>query len=90
MNDLIIHGGIYIVFSSALSWAYYKMGTLNSRKALFVASASILFGVMIEFAQATFTNYRHFEFADIGANSLGAAIGTLISFLIFRRLVKTA
>ncbi|KAB2813762.1 VanZ family protein [Phaeocystidibacter luteus] len=90
MNDLVIHGGIYVVFSAALSWAYFKMGVLDFRKTLFVLSSSILFGVFIEFAQASLTTYRHFEFADIGANSVGAILGSLVSFLIYRRLVKTA
>lgn len=50
---------------------------------------TLLYGVLMEFGQH-FVPGRDFSFLDILANSAGVAIGSLLSFLLFRMLSKTS
>lgn len=60
--------------------------TLNTNgllsKLLYIAGASIIFGIIIEALQGTLTSYRANDVLDIGANVLGSVIATL--FMAFR------
>lgn len=86
-------------FGFAIIWAlffYIKNGILlpnrhDFRKAIYKAAIfGIAFGILMEFAQLTLTNYRSFEVADAIANSLGVVIASVFmySFANFLSLVK--
>jgi VanZ family protein len=49
----------------------------QARTRLFIAVALALMGVALEIAQG-FTGYRSFEYADMGANATGVALGWLV------------
>lgn len=49
---------------------------------MLVLVLSFLFGVAIEFAQATFTTSRKAEVADVIANLYGALAGICVIFVI--------
>lgn len=86
-DDLIIHGGVYGVYGLLLSWALHKSDTYSFKARVGIWTFATLFGVLVEIAQATLTQYRQFEFLDMLANSTGALLAISIFHLIYKRVV---
>lgn len=74
------HFGAYVVLVFLLLWGFYRIGWHHPLPAILLA---ILFGLTMEVLQLTFFPYRHFEWADMLANILGALTG----YGVFRRLI---
>jgi VanZ family protein len=67
--------GHVLAYATLMFWfaQIYSRG----RTKLFIAVGLALMGVALEIAQE-YTGYRTFDYADIGANTLGVVIGWLI------------
>jgi VanZ family protein len=72
--DKIAHFSFYFVF--VVLW-YKFLSLLQSKyfKNYFVIIIAIVFSILIEIAQKTFTNSRQGDFWDVLANSVGALVG---------------
>lgn len=67
--------------------AYFLVATagfvgVKRRNHLWVAAALLALGAILEFAQAAFTNDRHAEFADYGANLAGVGAGWIVGWTL--------
>lgn len=74
------HFGAYVVFVFLLLWGFYRIGWHHPLPAILLA---ILFGLSMEVLQLTLFPERHFEWADLLANTLGAFAG----YGVFKRLI---
>ena len=83
-SDKTIHGLLYFFFT--LFWYGYFRGNLSeleiSRVLLFVFLVSGLYGVMIELAQAFFTETRQADINDVFANLTGSFIAVSILYIL--------
>jgi VanZ family protein len=75
-GDKVHHFAAYAL--AALWWCAVLQGL---RRCALAVVALVLMGVVIEFLQGA-SGYRHFELADMIANSLGAMTGGLISLTL--------
>jgi VanZ family protein len=74
-KDKMAHFAFYTGF--VIFW--FKANTKNTKNTLkHIVLVGILVGILIEFLQLTCTKTRAFDFFDIIANSLGAAIGYIL------------
>ncbi len=62
----------FIAYASLMAW----FAQLFPHRRVVVAIACVAFGVMIEILQPIVSN-RYFEYGDIAANAMGAALGWL-------------
>lgn len=86
LNDLLIHGSIYVIWVWAAAYGVIKTGNpLSLKLAVLIFSAASAFGLIVEWAQATFTTTRHFEGGDLLANAIGSLIGLALAPLVFRK-----
>lgn len=90
LNDHLIHAGIYVIWvilaiGGAIHWKLSRSGQGILIKAVLWA---FVFGLTVEIAQATLTTTRHFELADLLANTIGAIAGALIFGFASRRMSK--
>ena len=86
--DKVVHFIFYAV-AAVLGARYVRestRGTFALRRTLwFVVFGAIIFGIIIEVLQYTFTVDRHGDLFDAMANSLGAVAGTLAVKSFFSR-----
>jgi VanZ family protein len=78
--DKYVHATFHFGFT--ILWGFYSIETLKEiaiPKIGRVVILSLLYGILIEFLQETFTATRHADLFDVLAN----AIGALIAFLVF-------
>lgn len=89
--DKYVHAAFHFVFS--VLWYKYLRSegrAWGNTGILFrVLALSLLFGVLIEIAQALLTDTRNADIADVGANFTGA-ITALFLLYCYRRLAKRA
>jgi len=88
--DLIVHLGIFIVFSFLLTGALYynkKWDYIRNRIVSIVVIGSLLFSLLTEFGQI-FIPGRFFHILDIIMNFLGSLIGMGVFFLKFKYFSK--
>ncbi|NNK11617.1 MAG: VanZ family protein [Flavobacteriaceae bacterium] len=84
--DKIVHFTFYFI-AAVLGLLFYK--SLNERiisnfkRILIFLAALIVYGIIIEVLQSTFTTYRSGEITDVLANSAGALLGTFLIRAIF-------
>ncbi|MGB5361417.1 MAG: VanZ family protein [Eudoraea sp.] len=84
--DKLVHFFFYFVASilGVLLIRERTKGRLNLfRSIIFAALAVIIYGIVIEVIQNTFTQTRSGEFYDVLANSLGAFFGAGLIFKLF-------
>ncbi|NNF18500.1 MAG: VanZ family protein [Flavobacteriaceae bacterium] len=84
--DKLVHFVFYSVAAIALGFALRERsrGTMSFSKALLVSFLfSLLFGIIIEVLQSTYTTWRSGELADGIANAIGALTGTAFLKLLF-------
>jgi VanZ family protein len=70
--DKVVHFFLYAIYGISI---FYGFNTQNKTIQLVLIFYMILFGVLMEICQETFTEYRTFEWNDIVANSIGAFFG---------------
>ncbi|QBA63309.1 VanZ family protein [Muriicola soli] len=84
--DKIVHFTFYFI-AAVLGIFFYrtlKQRTIaNFKKTLIFLGGLIVYGIIIEVLQSTFTTYRSGEITDVLANSAGALLGTLLMRAIF-------
>lgn len=74
VSDKLVHVAMYFVLMAAAVQLFV------SRQALLaVALALAGFGLLLELAQGALTTSRMFEWADVGANTLGVALGLALA-----------
>lgn len=78
--DKVGHFGVYAVECFLLLLGFYRAGR---RRPLFAILIALLFGLTLEVLQYSFFPYRHFEWDDLLANTLG----TLVGYGVFKRLI---
>ena len=83
-SDKIGHAGAYAI----LTWLIFRGfksangGPAGGNQSLMIFAFSTGYGILMEFVQATFFPYRHFEIDDMIANASGALI---VSWIMFSR-----
>ncbi len=88
-SDKIAHFIAYAGFSLVWSFYFFKAKEYSFLKSVQVSLLwSIFFGVLMEFCQWFFTNYRQFDYYDMLANSFGTLIGLLIFKVFFVLMQK--
>jgi VanZ family protein len=84
--DKIVHFFFYFVaaiLGSLLIRERTKGQLSKSRSAILATLAVIVYGIIIEVLQSTFTQYRSGEIYDVFANSLGAFFGAGLIISLF-------
>lgn len=79
------HGFAYFALVTSFLFAFKKTDSLSNRISRRILIGSGCYGLVLEFAQATFFPARFFEWYDALANVLGALIGFGAFHLIFRK-----
>jgi VanZ family protein len=82
--DKAAHFTFHFIFTWL--WGLYSLQrkqSNNSRSVLVVVGCSLLYGVLIEFLQETFTITRHADIRDVMANFAGALTAYLL-FVFFK------
>lgn len=92
-TDKMLHGFAYFILT--VLWLFYylmkKSGIRDYKWKFFNISALVIvFGMLIEVLQGALTSYRHPDWADILANSIGVLIAFLfcVVFLNFLKRIK--
>ncbi|GGH77545.1 VanZ family protein [Phaeocystidibacter marisrubri] len=86
VSDLFIHACIYVAWTMLACWGYVQVHQRMKQSAyMVILCCALVFGLGVEFAQKYLTDYRHFEWADILANSTGSIVGLGITFILSRR-----
>ncbi|WP_194524752.1 VanZ family protein [Zobellia roscoffensis] len=78
--DKVVHFSFYFgaAFLAVLFIKEITNGTIELRKAVFLAAiGAIIYGIIIEVLQYSFTADRHGDILDALANSVGAIFGSL-------------
>lgn len=87
--DKYIHAAFHFVFS--MLWYMYLRGedrAWGNTGTLFrVLALSLFFGILVEIAQAFFTDTRNADITDVGANFIGA-ITAIFLLYCYRKLTK--
>ena len=60
---------------------YYNIGFLRLKSIIYALVFSVVFGIVIEVLQDTFTDYRALDVYDVVANSLGALLTAVALWL---------
>ncbi|MBL7825229.1 MAG: VanZ family protein [Saprospiraceae bacterium] len=85
--DKVAHAASYFVLAALMLYGYSKMSGrtpgLKGFAVVFALAAG--YGVLMEWVQKTFFPNRFFEFDDMIANSIGAALAVLFWYLRSRR-----
>lgn len=84
--DKVVHFVFYFVGSllGCLALREYSKGNLKIWKSiLMVLSFLVIYGIIIEVIQETYTSTRKSEIGDVLANSLGALSGAIIIAFLF-------
>lgn len=65
---------------------YKKRGVSTHSYTLYIYASlgAISYGVLMEYLQYYLTPDRHFEFDDMVANTIGACLGCVVSFVFFK------
>ncbi len=92
-TDKMLHGFAYFILT--LLWLFYylmKNARISNFKWKFfnISVLVIVFGMLIEVLQGVLTRYRHPDWADVLANSIGVFIAFLFCtfFLNFLKRIK--
>lgn len=86
VSDQLLHASIYVAWTMLACWGYVQVNNGMKRSAyLTVLVCALVFGLGVEFAQKYLTDYRHFEWADMLANTTGSLLGLTIVFVLSRR-----
>lgn len=86
VSDQLLHASIYVAWTMLACWGYVQVNSGMKRSAyLTVLVCALVFGLGVEFAQKYLTDYRHFEWADMLANTTGSLLGLTIVFVLSRR-----
>lgn len=72
--DKVAHIGMYFVFALLLNAGFYCSGRKERRVREYVLFGA-LFGLIVEGLQYVSHTGRHFEWADVAANTLGMYLG---------------
>jgi len=84
--DKIVHFVFHFVFTWL--WFGYSVRKFGGRRAnilAWVVAVSVVFGVLIEFAQEYLTENREADATDVLANFIGALIAALILYFSVRK-----
>ena len=84
--DKYVHITLHFVFT--ILWACYLKAKSTDRLFLKVLMASIVYGILIEVAQETFTTTRHADILDVLANTTGSVLAIAAMCLTSRLLKK--
>lgn len=82
-DDKIYHLGAYMLFT--MLWYNYFEKTDSKYKILFSAGIAIVYGIIIEVLQGTFTTYRTEDIGDVIANTLGALLAAIL-ILLYKKI----
>jgi VanZ family protein len=74
-----------VLFETALK---FRWSIKYRRWLIYIIPICILFGVLMEFLQATPLFNRHFEYLDMVANSIGVMAGSILFLVAYRPLKK--
>jgi VanZ family protein len=91
--DKLAHFFMYAL-ASALLWAEFFLKHRHIQKLPFAYAiagavvAPIIFGGIIEIAQASLTNNRAGELLDFICNCLGVSAGTLFALIVLKRIIR--
>ncbi|TDQ32271.1 VanZ like protein [Zeaxanthinibacter enoshimensis] len=84
--DKLVHFVFYSVAAITLGFALRERssGKMRLSNALLISFLfSLVFGIIIEVLQSTYTSWRSGELADVIANTIGALTGTAFLKLLF-------
>jgi VanZ family protein len=84
LGDKLLHLVEYAAFAVAVTWGLSHVGPGLGRAARWAALLGSLYGATDEFHQR-FVPHRSADVADWVADTLGAALGALLAWLILRR-----
>jgi VanZ family protein len=90
LSDKLGHFIAYAVLSLIVHFETakkFRLSIVSRRLLIYSSLICVIFGVLMEFLQATPFVNRHFELLDMFANSIGVGVGSAI-FLISFRLMK--
>lgn len=82
--DKYVHFTLHFVFT-ILWFCYLKANKEIGNLFLKVLIASIVYGIIIEICQETFTSTRHADIKDVMANSLGSIVAIGVMYFWPRR-----
>lgn len=84
--DKFIHFLFHFVFT--WFWAvymFYSQKILTKKAIINIVSISLIFGILIELAQASFTKTRQADIFDVISNFLGAVVSGIIIYHFFKK-----
>jgi VanZ family protein len=85
-TDKLGHAFVYAVQVWLTARAWHLGSGKNSPGAgqmILLIAGAILYGILMEWGQLTFSPSRHFEYDDMAANGIGAILGGFL-FLILK------
>lgn len=84
--DKLVHLIFYFT-ASALGCMFFRelsRGKIRKKKVFWITPVLLMiYGIIIEVVQGSFTSYRSAELLDVLANTLGAVLGTLFILALF-------
>ena len=83
VSDKFLHSFAYLVLTFSWLFAIKKSHSKYSKK-LLIGFAVFLFGILIEVLQSSLTSYRHSDYIDIIANTLGISLAIIVFNPVFR------
>ena len=84
--DKLAHAGVYAMLVFLCWFGHRKRNDLGLYWGLATFLAAAVYGALMEWIQATFFPYRAFEYDDMIANTVGAAIGWALGQWMFPRI----
>jgi glycopeptide antibiotics resistance protein len=84
--DKVVHVFLHFVFATLWSGYIRTKGKYRNKQAFQVVLASLLYGILIEIAQAFFTTSRKADIIDVGANTLGAVLAIVLLLSVQKRI----
>ena len=83
ISDKFLHSLAYLVLT--YSWLFaIKKSHLNLKTKILIGFVVFLFGIILEILQSSLTIYRHGDYLDIIANTLGIVLAIVTFNFLFR------
>ena len=87
VSDKFLHSFAYLVLT--FSWLFaIQRSHSNFRIKVLIGFVIFLFGIIIEILQSSLTIYRHGDYLDIIANTIGIVLA-IVTFNLLFRVYKT-
>ncbi len=83
ISDKFLHSLAYLILT--YSWLFaIKKSHLNLKTKILIGFVVFLFGIILEILQSSLTIYRHGDYLDIIANTLGIVLAIVTFNFLFR------